>query len=909
MQKILRKRIVRDFKANLPRYLALALLIVLSMYLVVSMIGAAETIIRGSEEADEAQQVEDGEFSLFVPMKESEFAELTEKGITLEKMFFMDYSYEDSKTLRVFANREQINTVALKEGTLPVAEDEIVIERRFAEVNEIIPGDKIDLGGRSFTVSGIGKAPDYDNVMKSLGDTGCDSKNFGIAFVTADTYHNLEKEQKSTKSEEYYYAYRLNGKMTDDALKDKLEKLEFTSGDVEDPFFQEYWERTMGRKDDLINGIEELFDGAGELKDGLAELTENNGTLTKGADEIFEAYLKEANKTLGAYGVAELTKDNFVTVLKQEIENSDQPILKMSYRSLLQQLEQLQSFSDGVKEYTDGTKEAADGAEELKDGIKTLKEETDDVIDEVFDADATNLLTFVKAGDNARIQAASGDQELYRSVGMIAGVIILVLISYVLSVFVVHSIDRESQVIGALYALGVKRKNLMAHYITLPTVVAFLAGLIGTLLGYSSVGVPVQMQDCYNYYSLPELKVVVMPYLFIYGIIVPPLVSLVVNTLVIRKRLNKPVLTLLRNEQKAVRGKSMNLKNMSFVKLFKIRQMMRERRTGFTVVFGMFVSLLLTMMSLEIYTYCHNVNVEYVEDTKYEYMYTYKYPSKEAPEGGYEAYAKTMKKEIYGYTFDITVLGITENNPFFDVDLEDSSSKVAISSSIAYKYGLGVGDTLTLKDEESDKLYAFEITEVTQYAPSFMVFMPYEKALQLFGEPDDYYNVVFADHDLAIDAGRLYSTTTKADVKKAAGIFTDMMMSMIILLGAVSVIIFIVVLYLMMKVMIDRSSFHISLMKIFGYKDKEVKRMYLDGNFYIVLIGGLVSIPLAKWILDLVYEPAFVPNVACGVNKSFPMWMYGAVLAGILVLYFIINHLLIRRIHKMIPAEVLKNRE
>lgn len=909
MQKILRKRIVRDFKANLPRYLALALLIVLSMYLVVSMIGAAETIIRGSEEADEAQQVEDGEFSLFVPMKESEFAELTEKGITLEKMFFMDYSYEDSKTLRVFANREQINTVALKEGTLPVAEDEIVIERRFAEVNEIIPGDKIDLGGRSFTVSGIGTAPDYDNVMKSLGDTGCDSKNFGIAFVTADTYHNLEKEQKSTKSEEYYYAYRLNGKMTDDALKDKLEKLEFTSGDVEDPFFQEYWERTMGRKDDLINGIEELFDGAGELKDGLAELTENNGTLTKGADEIFEAYLKEANKTLGAYGVAELTKDNFVTVLKQEIENSDQPILKMSYRSLLQQLEQLQSFSDGVKEYTDGTKEAADGAEELKDGIKTLKEETDDVIDEVFDADATNLLTFVKAGDNARIQAASGDQELYRSVGMIAGVIILVLISYVLSVFVVHSIDRESQVIGALYALGVKRKNLMAHYITLPTVVAFLAGLIGTLLGYSSVGVPVQMQDCYNYYSLPELKVVVMPYLFIYGIIVPPLVSLVVNTLVIRKRLNKPVLTLLRNEQKAVRGKSMNLKNMSFVKLFKIRQMIRERRTGFTVVFGMFVSLLLTMMSLEIYTYCHNVNVEYVEDTKYEYMYTYKYPSKEAPEGGYEAYVKTMKKEIYGYTFDITVLGITENNPFFDVDLEDSSSKVAISSSIAYKYGLGVGDTLTLKDEESDKLYAFEITEVTQYAPSFMVFMPYEKALQLFGEPDDYYNVVFADHDLAIDAGRLYSTTTKADVKKAAGIFTDMMMSMIILLGAVSVIIFIVVLYLMMKVMIDRSSFHISLMKIFGYKDKEVKRMYLDGNFYIVLIGGLVSIPLAKWILDLVYEPAFVPNVACGVNKSFPMWMYGAVLAGILVLYFIINHLLIRRIHKMIPAEVLKNRE
>lgn len=47
MQKVLRKRIWRDFKSNLPRYLALSLLIILAMYLVVSLVGAAETIIWG----------------------------------------------------------------------------------------------------------------------------------------------------------------------------------------------------------------------------------------------------------------------------------------------------------------------------------------------------------------------------------------------------------------------------------------------------------------------------------------------------------------------------------------------------------------------------------------------------------------------------------------------------------------------------------------------------------------------------------------------------------------------------------------------------------------------------------------------------------------------------------------------
>lgn len=836
MQKVLRKRIWRDFKSNLPRYLALSLLIILAMYLVVSLVGAAETIIRGSENADSRQCVEDGDFSLFVPMKDEEMEDLEAHGVTIEPQFYMDYEIDEDHTIRIFANRDEVNRIDLVKGTLAEKGNELVVERQFAEKNDISAGDVITFGGREFTVTGIGTTPDYDNVLKSLGDTGCDCLHFGTGFVAADVYDTLRAEEKSIKSEEYYYAYRLNGAMTDDELKDRLENLEFTSGDVEDPFFQEYWDRTMGKKDDLTDGIQELLDGVKELKE-------------------------------------------------------------------------LKAFDDGIIEYTDGTKEAEDGSNELLDGIQELKDETDDMIDDIFSEDAQNLMTFVKAGDNARIQAASGDQELYRSVGTIAGAILLILISYVLSVFVVHSIDQESAVIGALYALGVKRKNLMAHYVTLPTVITFVSGLIGTLLGYSSLGVPIQMQDCYNYYSLPDLDVIYMPYLFIYGIVVPPVISIIVNSLVIRKRLSKPVLTMIRNEQKVGNGKDIKLGNMSFMNLFKIRQMLRESRTGFTVVFGMFVSLLLAMMSLEIYTYCANVNRDYVNDTKYEYMYTYKYPTEEVPEGGYEAYAKTLKKKIYGYNFDITVMGLTENNPFFDVNLSDSSSKVAISSSIAYKYGLDVGDTLTLKDDEADKIYAFEIASVAQYAPSFMVFMPYDKALELFDEPENYFNVVFSDHALDVETGRLYATTTKTDVKKAAGIFSDIMQGMILTIGGVSVLIFIVVMYLMMKVMIDRSSFNIALIKIFGYRNKEVKKMYLDGNFYIITIGALISIPLTKWIMDVAYEPAFVPNIACGIDKSFPFWMYLAIFAGILILYFIINHLLIRRIRKMVPAEVLKNRE
>lgn len=782
MQKVLRKRIFRDFKENLPRYLALAFLLILSMYMVVSVVGAAETVMRGTTTEAEKQNVEDGQFSLFVPMKESEWNTLTDKGITLEKMFFLDYVVDGDKTLRVFRNRTDIDTIAIHEGKPAQADDELVIERQYAEKNDIHVGDTIVLGDRTYKVSGIGTVPDYDSPLKSLGDTGCDSLNFGLAFVTDEVYTTLQKEGKSAKSEEYYYAYKLNDVMTDDELKAELKKLSFSSDDVADVYFQEYWDRTLGREE--------------EFRDGMNEL-----------------------------------------------------------------------------------------------------------------ADADNLLSFVTAEDNVRIHAAGDDVAMNKTIGMIAGVLLLVLIAYVLSVFVVHSIDQESAVIGALYALGVKQKDLMKHYILLPTLISLIGGAIGTALAYTKIGVWYQMQDAYNYYSLPDIAVQVLPYTIIYGVAIPPIICLIVTSLVIRKRLSRPVLILLKNEQKAATGKDVKLGNMKFMKLFRIRQILRERRTALTVVFGMFVSILLLVMSMEIYTYCHAVQDDYVADTKFEYMYTYKYPSEEVPDGGYEAYAKTLKKEIYGYNFDVTVLGIKGNNPFFDVTLSDSADKVTISSSISYKYGLKKGDVITLRDEENGKIYAFEIEAVTQYAPSFMVFLPYDKALDLFGEQDDYYNVVFADHDLGVESGRLYSTLTRDDVKKSAGIFADQMRSMIITIGAVSALIFAIVLYLMMKVMIDRSSFSIALIKIFGYRNKEVKKMYLDGNFYIVLIGALVSIPLAKVLLDAAYEPQFVPNIACGVDKSFTAWLYLAMFVGVLVLYFIINHLLVRKIKQMLPAEVLKNRE
>ena len=376
MQRILSKRVLRDIRENLLRYLALFFLVAMVMYMVVAIVGASETIMQGTEESAAVHHREDGQFGVFVPLTDSEVTQITDKGVTVQQDFSLDF-HQGQATLRIYQAREKIDLFAPEQGAELPMQGEILLEQHYAEKHELGLVDTLTVGGRDFIVAGIGSTPDYDATYEKTSDTTVDSNLFGVGFVTAEDYEALKAGGQNFRTEDYTYTYLLNGAMTDQELKELLQSFELDRSKVTDTYFLEMLADAEETKNDIQDGIRELLDGVNELADGVDELAEHNTDLTDAADTLFDAMLEQVNDSLEDAGVeVTLTSSNYEQQLNTMIADPHAYTASMQQdlQDIKKSLDELQEFRDGVKSYTDGVNAASAGGGALVGGMSKITE-------------------------------------------------------------------------------------------------------------------------------------------------------------------------------------------------------------------------------------------------------------------------------------------------------------------------------------------------------------------------------------------------------------------------------------------------------------------------------------------------------------------------------------------------------
>lgn len=128
----------------------------------------------------------------------------------------------------------------------------------------------------------------------------------------------------------------------------------------------------------------------------------------------------------------------------------------------------------------EGERDATKGAKELAKGISDLEKNTRRLMNETFSLEIKNMTSFLKAADNPRIAGAVDDVVINKYAGIIAGVIVIILFTFVISVFVIHGIEQENTVIC----------------------ITLLGGIVGTLIGFSDLGMVQHEQNTIAYFSL-----------------------------------------------------------------------------------------------------------------------------------------------------------------------------------------------------------------------------------------------------------------------------------------------------------------------------------------------------------------------------------------------------------------------
>lgn len=510
--------------------------------------------------------------------------------------------------------------------------------------------------------------------------------------------------------------------------------------------------------------------------------------------------------------------------------------------------------------------------------------------------------------------------------------IIIAILAFVFAITTSGTIQKEANVIGVLRASGYTKRELIRHYMALPILVTLFSALVGNVLGYTVMkGVCVGMY--YGSYSLPTYVTIWNANAFFKTTVIPCLLMAVINYLILCQKLRLPPLNFLRRDlSRKMRKRAFPLSTkLPFMTRFCLRVMMQNRSSYVTIFVGVLFANLLLMFGLlfpailqryEVtipqnmladYQYFLTIPDEMTDsDSKLESMFTGLMFLRETETDNPDAEkfsAYTLETMQEGFpTEEVILYGIEEHSRYIHADL--SADSVVISSAYADKMLLNEGDSILLKEQFEEEMYTFTVGGVYDYDGALCVFMPRERLNDLFDYGEDFYCGYFSDSEIT-DIDSEYIGTV-IDLDALTKISRQLIVSMgevMYMVDGFSVVMFLILIYLLSKTIIEKNAQSISMVKILGYSNRETARLYLVSTSLVVLVSMLVSLPISDLVMRILFREVLIQMISGWIpyylDPKVPMQM---LLLGVGA-YAVVAILEYRRICRVPMDEALKNVE
>lgn len=1005
MKNPLNKRYPRELKQDFGKYAAIFLFLVFFIGAMsgffVSDISVAATYYEGLEKYN----IEDGHMAFnLVPNDELLSKIETENNITLYKMYYKDETVaQNDTTLRIYVDRDTINTECVMDGAMPTASNEMAVDRMYAVNNNISIGDTVTVDGQDYTVTGYSAVPDYSCLFESNADMMFDAVNFGVAFVTNERYEKIR-----TTHEKINYAWKYLTPTTDDAdAKNRSDGITDSLEDIlkqyDQDLIQAQVDSLYAQAKDISAGLGDDFEKASKTitnkATAAAEKAAENAVSSLSSDEMLDVISSASGKsrdeivtsafnslgltdeqkyTLAAYSgtlsneemlgaalkLSGKTEDDLMpTVMAASGMNEDElGTALMKYAAEKQGTtvdgliaKQLGTTEEKYKAMTDAFEEAKDLTDDLNktsaeapkinfDELENEKDYENDMdfsLDKIYSIvdkisatgiydmsgiratlDRLDALTKTEIDDseiitikdynpkfsNKAINFTIDDTVGDKANAMLMLYMIIAVIAFMFAVTSSNTISKEANVIGTLRASGYTKGEIIRHYMTLPIIVTLLGAVVGNIFGYTLfedmlVGV------YYSSYSLPTYETLPSAQAFLDTTVVPLILVVVINLAVIGRKMQLSPLSFLREElSKGKRKQAVSLsEKLPFISRFRLRILFQNIPSYLTMFIGIFLGGMLAVFGL-MYGPLISDYGELVKETQiaqYQYVLV---DTVETQNGQAEKYCVTSLDTVSEkyMTDEVMIYGIENDSKYITTEIP--SGQVLVSNGYAAKFKLSEGDEITLKDKYSSKTYTFTVGGIYTYDAAISIFMPRADYLNMFDEDDDYFTGYFSNEELTdIDSDDIATVITEKDLTK---IVTQMQVSMgefMNVFKVLGVVIFMLVIYILTKQIIERNAKSISMTKVLGFTNGEIARLYIVITSLVVIGSLLLSIPLIHLALKLVFQEYLYTQMTGYIPYIISNTCYVKMFIMGIVSYAVVSIGMFVKIKKLPKGEALKN--
>lgn len=520
------------------------------------------------------------------------------------------------------------------------------------------------------------------------------------------------------------------------------------------------------------------------------------------------------------------------------------------------------------------------------------------------------LTNYIPGYLNQAIHFTGDDIGSDRAMMIVLLYVVIVIMAFVFAVTTNNTIFKEANVIGTLRASGYTRGELLAHYILLPIIVTIIGALVGNILGYT-VFKNIFVNAYYESYSLTTYTTLWNAKAFLLTTIVPFVIMVVINVLIIGYRLRLSPLKFLRKDL-AVRKKkkALRLPGFKFFNRFRLRIIIQNMPNYITLFIGILFANILLIFGLMMSPLLAHYQNEIQDKLIAQHQYVLKVPVEVDNDEAEKYCAKTLST-IDGRlkSEDVLIYGAANNSRYIDINSNElKPGEIYVSNGYAEKFRINKGDKITLKEKYEDKEYTFTVKGMYDYPSSFAIFMSDDYFKDIFDKAEDYYSGYLSSEKLDIDEKYVATEITLDDLTKVSRQLDRSMGTSFELVKIFAVVLFAVLMFLLTKLIVEKNSTSISMVKILGYSNREISRLYVTSTTIVVVISVIINIMLSVVIMNWLFR-VFMEQMSGWISCYYAPYVFVLMFILNVGVYALISVFMMYKIKKIPMDEALKNVE